>query len=155
MKYIVPAIASLAQSVSSVVAAPAITVTPSDSQPFVTAPAEHFTGSAQVESRFAGTPPATIRGGVVSFEPAARTAWHSHPLGQTLIVTSGEGLVQEWGGPVQRIHPGDVVWIPAEVKHWHGATPTTGMSHIAFSETVDGKSVTWMEKVTDDQYPKP
>jgi quercetin dioxygenase-like cupin family protein len=106
----------------------------------------------RVESRFQGTAPARIGGATVTFEPGARTAWHSHPLGQTLIVTAGVGLVQEWSGPIQEIRPGDIVWIAAGVKHWHGATPTNGMSHIAFSESLNGKSVEWMEKVTDEQY---
>jgi quercetin dioxygenase-like cupin family protein len=88
----------------------------------------------------------------VTFEPGARTAWHTHPLGQTLIVTAGVGLVQHWDGEVQEIRPGDIAWIPPGVKHWHGATATTGMSHIAISEALDGKSVAWMEHVSDEQY---
>lgn len=131
---------------------PVITVTRPGSQASTVGPAENFTGSVQVDSRFQGTAPARIGGGIVTFEPGARTAWHSHPLGQTLIVTAGVGLVQAWDGPVQEIRPGDIVWIPPGVKHWHGATPTNGMSHIAFSESLDGKSVEWMEKVTDEQY---
>jgi quercetin dioxygenase-like cupin family protein len=106
----------------------------------------------RVDSRFQGTAPARIGGGIVTFEPGARTAWHTHPLGQTLIVTAGVGLVQEWDGPVQEIRPGDIVWIPPGVKHWHGATTTNGMSHIAVSEALDGKSVAWMEQVSEDQY---
>lgn len=105
-----------------------------------------------MDDRFSGTAPARIGGATVTFEPGARTAWHSHPLGQTLIVTAGVGRVQQWGGPVQEIRPGDTVWIPPGVKHWHGASTTVGMSHIAFSEALDGKTVEWMEKVTDDQY---
>jgi quercetin dioxygenase-like cupin family protein len=93
-----------------------------------------------------------VGGGIVTFEPSARTAWHTHPLGQTLIVTAGVGLVQSQGGPAQEIRPGDVVWIPPGVKHWHGAAATTGMSHIAFSEALDGQSVEWMEQVSDEQY---
>lgn len=131
---------------------PVITVTRPGSQPSTVGPAANFTGAVQVDSRFQGTAPARIGGGIVTFEPAARTAWHSHPLGQTLIVTAGVGLVQAWDGPIQEIRPGDIVWIPPGVKHWHGATPTNGMSHIAFSESLDGKSVEWMEQVTDEQY---
>ncbi|MBR0756402.1 cupin domain-containing protein [Bradyrhizobium jicamae] len=129
-----------------------ITVTRPGSQPSSAGPAENFTGSVRVDSRFKGTAPARIGGAIVTFEPGARTAWHTHPLGQTLIVTAGIGLVQEWGGAIQEIMPGDIVWIPPRVKHWHGATPTNGMSHIAISESLDGKSVEWMEKVTDEQY---
>jgi quercetin dioxygenase-like cupin family protein len=131
---------------------PMITVTRPGAQPSAAGPAENFTGSVRVDSRFQGAAPARISGGIVTFEPGARTAWHTHPLGQTLIVTAGIGLVQEWDGPVQEIRPGDIVWIPPGVKHWHGATATNGMSHIAFSESLDGKSVEWMEKVTDEQY---
>ncbi|TSD83123.1 cupin domain-containing protein [Mycobacterium sp. KBS0706] len=129
-----------------------ITVTRPGSQPSAAGPAENFTGSVRVDSRFQGTAPARIGGGIVTFEPGARTAWHSHPLGQTLIVTAGVGLVQEWDGPVQDIRPGDIVWIPPGVKHWHGATSANGMSHIAVSEALDGKAVEWMEQVTEEQY---
>lgn len=139
---------ALCASAVSAQADPVITVTHPGSQPSTTGPAENFTGTVRVDSRFQGTTPARIGGAIVTFEPGARTAWHSHPLGQTLIVTLGVGLVQEWGGPVQEIGPGDIIWIPPGVKHWHGASPTNGMSHIAFSESLDGKSVEWMEKVT-------
>jgi quercetin dioxygenase-like cupin family protein len=135
-------------------ASQAISVTRAGSQPSEKGPAETFTGAVRVDSRFKGSAPARIGGGIVTFEPGARTAWHTHPLGQTLIVTAGAGLVQHWDGPVQNIKPGDVVWIPPGVKHWHGATPTTGMSHIAIAEALDGKAVDWMEKVTDEQYGK-
>lgn len=114
--------------------------------------AQNFTGSVQVTGRFQGSPPARVSGGTVTFEPGARTAWHTHPLGQTLIVTAGAGLVQHWGGSIQEIAPGDTVWIPPGVKHWHGASPTTAMTHIAISETLDGKTVEWMEQVSDEQY---
>lgn len=144
---------TLSASIASAQADSVITVTHPGSQPSTTGPAENFTGSVRVDSRFQGTAPARIGGATVTFAPGARTAWHSHPLGQTLIVTSGVGLVQEWGGPVREIRPGNIVWIPPGVKHWHGASPTNGMTHIAFSETLDGKSVEWMEKVTDKQYP--
>ena len=115
-------------------------------------PATNFTGAVRVASRFQADSPARVGGGVVTFEPGARTAWHTHPLGQTLIVTSGCGWVQQEGGPVQEIRPGDVVWFPPGVKHWHGATPTSAMSHVAVSEAQDGASVTWMEHVSDEQY---
>lgn len=138
--------AAMSQSTS------AITVTRPGSQPSTIGPAENFTGSVRVDSRFQGTAPARIGGGTVTFAPGARTAWHTHPLGQTLIVTAGVGLVQEWGSPVQEIRPGDVIWIPPGVKHWHGATADNGMSHIAIAEALDGRSAEWMEKVTDEQY---
>jgi quercetin dioxygenase-like cupin family protein len=130
-----------------------ISVLRAGSQPPTAGAPENFTGAVRVDSRFKGTDPARIGGGLVSFEAEAHTAWHTHPLGQTLFVTSGVGLVQHWGGEVQEIKPGDIVWIPPGVKHWHGATPGASMSHLAFSEALDGKSVEWMEHVTDDQYP--
>jgi quercetin dioxygenase-like cupin family protein len=130
----------------------AITVTRAGSQPSATGPAQNFTGSVRVDSRFQGSAPSRISGGIVTFEPGARTAWHVHPLGQTLIVTAGAGLVQHWNGPIQEIRPGDLVWIPPGVKHWHGAGPTTGMSHVAIVEVLDGKSTDWMEHVSDEQY---
>src|SRR5690242_21775228 len=122
------------------------------SAPSLTAPAETFTGSVRIDSPFQAEAPARSGGAIVTFEPGARTAWHTHPLGQTLIVTSGIGLVQQWGGPIQVIKPGDVVWIPPGVKHWHGATRTTSMTHIAIAEALNGKSIDWMELVTDAQY---
>ncbi|NTJ11522.1 (R)-mandelonitrile lyase [Rhizobium lusitanum] len=129
-----------------------ITVTHQDSQPSTIAPADHFTGSVRIDSPFKGSAPARISGATVTFEPGARTAWHTHPLGQTLIVTAGVGLVQEWGKPVQVIRPGDVVWIPPGVKHWHGASAKVGMTHIAITEALDGKTVEWLEKVTDEEH---
>lgn len=129
-----------------------ITVTRVGSQPSSAGPEQNFTGSVFVDSRFVGTAPARVGGGIVTFAPGAYTAWHTHPLGQTLIVTSGVGLVQKWDDAVQEIRPGDIVWIPPGVKHWHGASPTVGMSHIAFSEALDGKSVEWMEKLSKEQY---
>jgi quercetin dioxygenase-like cupin family protein len=131
----------------------AITITRVGAQPSSTGSADHFTGSVRVDSRFRGSDPARISGGIVTFEPGARTAWHAHPLGQTLIVTAGVGLVRHWGGPIQEIKPGDIARIPPGVKHWHGATATNGMTHIAITEALDGKTVDWMEKVTDEQYP--
>lgn len=133
----------------------AVKVTRVGTQPSAAGPAENFTGAVRVDSRFQGTGPARIGGATVTFEPKARTAWHTHPLGQTLIVTAGAGLVQHWDGPIQEIRQGDTVWIPPGVKHWHGASATTAMSHIAISESLDGKSVTWMEKVSDVQYTTP
>jgi len=130
----------------------AINVTRAGSQPSTAGGAENFTGAVRVDSWFKGTGPARISGGTVTFEPGARTAWHTHPLGQTLIVMDGVGLVQHWEGPVQEIRPGDIVWIPPGVKHWHGASATVGMSHIAFTEALDGKTAEWMEKVSDEQY---
>ncbi|MBI5792389.1 MAG: cupin domain-containing protein [Rhodocyclales bacterium] len=114
--------------------------------------AEYFTGAVRIDSPFKGTGSARVGGATVTFEPGARTAWHTHPLGQTLIVTAGAGQVQHWNGPVQTIRPGDMVWIPPGVKHWHGASGRTGMSHIAIAESLDGKAVEWLEKVSDDQY---
>jgi quercetin dioxygenase-like cupin family protein len=137
---------------ASMEAPQAINIIRNGSQPCAIGPAEHFTGSAHIDSLFQAPHPARVSGGVVTFEPGARTAWHTHPLGQTLIVTSGVGLVQRWGGPIQEIRPDDVVWIPPGVKHWHGAAATTGMTHIAIAEMLDGKAIDWMEKVTDEQY---
>ncbi len=115
-------------------------------------PAEFFTGSVRVDPLIASTPPARVGGAVVTFEPGARSAWHTHPLGQMLVVTAGCGLVQSLGGPVVKIRPGDVVWCPPGEKHWHGATSKTGMTHIAILETLDGKNVEWMEHVTEEEY---
>jgi len=122
------------------------------SQPSANGPAEHFTGSAHIDLLFNNSLPSHTSGGRVTFEPGARTAWHSHPLGQTLIVTAGTGWVQQWGGQVEEIRQGDVVWIPPNVKHWHGATASTSMTHIGIQESLDGKTVEWMEKVSDEQY---
>lgn len=143
---------SLGASVAGAEPDKAVSVTRAGANPSTAGPSSNFTGAVRVDSRFSGTAPATIGGGTVTFEPGARTAWHTHPLGQTLIVTAGVGLVQHWGGEVQEIRPGDIAWIPPGVKHWHGAIATTGMSHIAISEARDGKSVEWMEHVTDEQY---
>ena len=122
------------------------------SQPSATGPASYFTGSVRIDQPFQGTEPARVSGATVTFEPGARTAWHTHPLGQTLIVVSGSGWVQREGDGIEDIHPGDVVWFAPGEKHWHGATETTGMSHIAIAEKLDGKAVDWMEKVSDEQY---
>jgi quercetin dioxygenase-like cupin family protein len=114
--------------------------------------AEWFTGTVRIDPLFEAPDPARVRGSSVTFEPGARTAWHTHPLGQTLIVTAGCGLAQRWGGPIEEIRPGDVVWFPPGEKHWHGATATTAMTHIALQESLDGKVVDWMEQVSDEQY---
>ena len=127
----------------------------SGSQPSVTGPAEWFSGAVRIDPLFPVTPPARAAGNTVTFEPGARTAWHTHPLGQTLIVIAGCGRVQRWGEPIEEIRPGDVVWFSPDEKHWHGATPTTAMTHIAIQEQLDGKAVEWMEKVTDEQYQAP
>jgi quercetin dioxygenase-like cupin family protein len=129
-----------------------VKVTRIGSQPSGVGPAKNFTGAVRVDSLFQAAPPGRAGGGIVSFEPGARTAWHAHPLGQTLIVTSGVGRVQQWGRPAEEIRPGDIVWIPPDVKHWHGASRTVGMTHVAIAESLDGKSTDWMEKVSDEQY---
>jgi len=122
------------------------------SRPSTKGSAEYFTGNVRVDPLFQANEPARVAGASVTFEPGARTAWHTHPLGQKLIVTAGRGLAQSWGGPVEEIRPGDVVLIPPGKKHWHGASPTTAVTHIAIQEQLDGKTVDWMEKVTHEQY---
>ena len=125
------------------------------SQPSSKGPAEYFTGTVRIDPLFEAPGPARTRGASVTFEPGARSAWHTHPLGQTLIVTSGCGWVQSEGGAKTEIRPGDIVWCPPKEKHWHGATKTTAMTHIAIQEALDGKVVEWMEQVTDEQYQVP
>lgn len=132
--------------------APTLVIARSGSQPSAKGPAENFTGSVRVDPLFDAKEPAHTSAATVTFEPGARTNWHTHPLGQTLIVTAGSGRVQLWGGPLEEIRPGDVVSIPPGQKHWHGAAPTTAMSHIAVQGALDGKRVQWMEKVSDAQY---
>jgi quercetin dioxygenase-like cupin family protein len=122
------------------------------SRPSARGPAQNFTGSVIVDPLFEATEHTLATGGLVRFEPGARTAWHSHPAGQTLIVTSGTGWVQEWGGERRPIQPGDAIWIPPDVKHWHGATATNRMSHIAITNVLNGKNVAWMEQVSDQEY---
>jgi len=122
------------------------------SQPSTKGPADWFTGTVRLDPLFPAQPPARTNAAAVTFEPGARTAWHTHPLGQTLIVTAGLGWVQREGGPIEEIRPGDVVCFPPGLKHWHGATPTTAMTHIAIQEAQDGKVVEWLEQVTDEQY---
>ncbi len=124
-----------------------VQVTRAGSQPSVAGPADYFTGRVRIDAPFQGSGAARVGGAIVTFEPGARTTWHTHPLGQTLIVIAGVGRVQHWDGPVQEIRQGDTVWIPPCVKHWHGAGETTAMSHIAIAESLDGKVVDWMEPV--------
>jgi quercetin dioxygenase-like cupin family protein len=124
----------------------------SGSQPSSKGPADWFTGTVRIDPLFQARDPARAAGNTVTFEPGARTAWHTHPFGQVLIVTSGCGRVQRWDGQIEEIRPGDVVWFPPGEKHWHGASPTTAMSHIAIQEHLDGKPVEWLEHVTDEQY---
>ena len=124
----------------------------SGSEPSGKGPENYFTGSVRIDPLFSPPEPSRVAGALVTFEPGARTAWHTHPLGQTLIVTAGLGLVQREGGPIDEIRPGDVVWFPPGEKHWHGASPRTAMSHIAIQEKLNGSPVNWLEKVSDDQY---
>jgi len=124
----------------------------SGSQPSGKGLAENFTGTVRIDPLFQAPEPARVFGASVTFEPGARTAWHTHPLGQTLIVTAGCGLVQRWGGPIEEIRPGDVIWFPPGEKHWHGATVTTAMTHIAIVERLDGRAADWLEKVSGEQY---
>jgi quercetin dioxygenase-like cupin family protein len=124
----------------------------SGSQPSGRGPSDWFTGTVRIDPLFSAPDPARVAGASVTFEPGARTAWHTHPLGQTLIVTAGRGRVQREGGPIEEIAPGDVVWFEPGERHWHGATATAAMTHIAIQERLDGSAVTWMEPVTDAQY---
>jgi quercetin dioxygenase-like cupin family protein len=151
---VVATVGALAQTVSSAKSNGTMEIKRSGSQPSRKGPAEYFTGAVRVDPLFQAGDPARVSGGQVTFEPGARTAWHTHPLGQTLLITSGLGWVQHEGGPIEEVRPGDVVWFPAGLKHWHGATPTTAMTHIAITESRDGKNVDWMEKVSDEQYRK-
>ncbi|WP_406627899.1 cupin domain-containing protein [Pectobacterium carotovorum] len=127
-------------------------ITRSGSHPFQSGPESYFSGNVRIDAPFQSTAPARVGGATVTFEPGARTAWHTHPLGQTLIVTQGRGWLQEWGGDIQEINQGDIVWIPEGVKHWHGATTQTAMTHIAIAESLNGSPVDWLEKVSDEQY---
>jgi len=129
-----------------------VNISRNGSRPSTKGPAEYFTGNVRVDPLFTAPEPSRSSGAYVTFEPCARSNWHTHPLGQTLIVTSGYGLVQSWGGPIRVLRPGDVLWCPPGEKHWHGAMPDTAMTHIAIQEAQNGKAVDWMEKVTDDQY---
>ena len=131
---------------------PHIDITRAGTQPSSKGPSDWFTGTVRIDPLFSASAPARVAGAAVTFEPGARTAWHTHPLGQTLIVLSGRGLAQREGGPVEQIRPGDVVWFAPGEKHWHGASPATAMTHIAIQEALDGKVVEWLEKVSDEQY---
>jgi quercetin dioxygenase-like cupin family protein len=122
------------------------------SQPSGKGPADWFTGNVRIDPMHQADAPARVSIASVTFEPGARSAWHSHPLGQTLVITAGRGRVQNWGDQIEEIHPGDVVWTPPGEKHWHGAAPTTAMTHISIVEQLDGKGVDWMEHVSDEQY---
>jgi quercetin dioxygenase-like cupin family protein len=128
------------------------TISRAGSQPSVKGPEEYFTGNVRIDPLFPTTDSSPFSAAYVTFEPGTRSAWHIHPTGQHLIVTSGVGRTQVWGGPIEEIKAGDVIWCPPGVKHWHGASPTSGMTHMAITGTINGKSVEWMEKVTDEQY---
>jgi quercetin dioxygenase-like cupin family protein len=127
-------------------------ITRGDSRPSGKGPAEYFTGTVRIDPVIQAPEPARVASATVTFEPGARTAWHTHPLGQTLIVTAGFGRAQRWGGPIEDIRPGDVVWFAPGEKHWHGASPATAMTHIAIQERLDGKAVDWLEQVSEEQY---
>jgi quercetin dioxygenase-like cupin family protein len=129
-------------------------ITKTGSRPSAKGPEDWFTGSVRIDPLFDANEARRGAAASVTFEPGARTAWHTHPLGQTLIVTAGSGWIQKDGGPIEEVHPGDVVWFEPNEKHWHGATPTNGMSHIAIQENLNGKVVDWMENVTEEQYQK-
>lgn len=148
-----PVPAALAQAPAQVPGG--IGIARAGSQPSARGPAEYFTGAVRIDPLFAAATPSRMSGGSVTFEPGARSAWHTHPAGQVLVVTAGLGWVQQEGGPVQEMRPGDVVSIPPGLRHWHGAAATTGVSHIALQEAVDGAAVTWMEQVSDAQYKRP
>jgi len=122
------------------------------SQPSGKGSADYFTGAVRIDPLVSAPAPARVVAAAVTFEPGARTAWHTHPLGQNLIVIAGSGWTQRWGGPVEEIKPGDVIWIPPGEKHWHGATSAMGMTHIAMQEQIDGKAVEWLEQVSEEQY---
>jgi len=130
----------------------AMVIARAGSQASTKGPAQNFTGSVRVDPLFGARAPSAVSGGAVTFEPGARSAWHTHPLGQVLVVTAGAGRIQQWGSAVEQIRPGDVIWTPPGVKHWHGAAPTTAVTHIAIQESANGKNVEWMEKVSDEQY---
>lgn len=127
-------------------------IKPANTHTIDAGPAEYFTGTVRIERLLDAPEPARVAGARVTFEPGARTAWHTHPLGQTLIVTDGCGWAQRWGGPVEEIRPGDVIWFEPGEKHWHGAMPTVAMTHLAIQEKLDGRAVDWLEHVTDEQY---
>ncbi|SDD32645.1 Cupin domain protein [Variovorax sp. CF079] len=153
MKSVAMTAISLSMAASALAQDTGLQIARNGSQASARGPADYFTGTVRVDPLFPKPrEPSRATGSYVTFEPGARTAWHTHPIGQTLIVTAGTGCVQRWGDPVQEIRPGDVVWIPPGQKHWHGASPTTAMTHIAITEQLDGKAVDWLEKVSDTQY---
>ena len=154
MKLFAATMASLTLIASASVVAQDLDIKRNGSRPSNKGPAETFTGAVRVDPLFAAQDPSRTSGGSVTFEPGARSAWHTHPRGQILIVTAGSGWVQRWDGSRQEMKPGDVVWIPPGVKHWHGATATTAVTHFAIQEHEDGKVVDWLEKVSDEQYGK-
>lgn len=154
MKHLIATVISVALVGAASVHAQSTEISPNGSRPSAKGPAEYFTGSVIVDPLFRANDHMPATGGLVRFEPGARSAWHTHPGGQILIVTSGTGWVQDDGGEKRAIKPGDVIWTPPGVKHWHGATKTTSMSHIAITNVADGRNVAWMEKVSDEQYLK-
>jgi quercetin dioxygenase-like cupin family protein len=154
MKLVIAMVLILAHADAASMSAQTVSIAKSGSRPSQKGPADHFTGSVRIDPLFDTQDPARASSASVTFEPGARTTWHTHPAGQRLVVTAGLGWVQQSGGRTQEIRPGDVVWIPPGVKHWHGATPATAMTHIAVQEAVEGKVVEWMEHVTDEQYLK-
>lgn len=152
MSLLLSALISMAATSTSEPTNDAVSVTHAGASPSAAGPAEYFTGRVRIDGGFQRPAPARVGGATVTFEPGARTAWHTHPLGQTLIVTAGLGWVQQWGQPRQQLRPGDTVWIAPGVKHWHGASAGAAMTHIAIAEAVDGSPVTWLEQVSDAQY---
>jgi len=149
---LVPLACVTGQALAADAPKPAQTISRAGTQASIKGSAEYFTGNVRVDPLFAANDAAPFSGAYVTFEPGARSAWHIHPTGQRLLVTAGVGRTGEWGGPVEEIRAGDVIWCPPKIKHWHGASPTTAMTHIALTGTVNGKNVEWMEKVSDDQY---
>ena len=150
--FLCPVLLPLAAGAGPARETPMIRITAAAAQPTRPGPAEYFTGTVRIDAPFATYAPARVGGATVSFEPGARTAWHTHPLGQTLLVTAGHGRVQEWGGPLRMSAAGDTVWIPPGIKHWHGAAPDSAMTHIAIAEAQDGEAVTWLEQVSEADY---
>jgi len=146
------AVAAGAASARSIEGSTAMQIRRAGSQPAARGPSDYFTGTVRVDPMFPATAPSRVSGGHVTFEPGARSNWHTHPLGQTLIITSGLGWVQREGGPIEEVRPGDIIWFPPGLKHWHGAAPATALTHIAIQEALDGRSVDWLEKVSDEQY---
>lgn len=148
----VASLGAMSEAIAETAAVQHIVVTRNGSLASLKGPEQWFSGPVRIDMLFLPQAPARASAGLVTFEPGSRTAWHAHPLGQTLIVTSGKGWVQEWGGEKREIQPGDVIWIPPSVKHWHGANATTAMTHIAVQESLNGSNAEWMEKVSDEQY---